>query len=299
MIDSLLLKEFDSIGVSYEPNFALSDACTFKIGGTCKLALFPSSAEQIALCADLLDRHSEPFCVVGKGSNTLFFDGYVDKMLIFTSGASGVSIDGELVTAEAGVALIPLCARLARESLGGMEFAAGIPGSVGGAMYMNAGAYGRAMSDVVVASRAFDRRSGSIVTLHSHDFGYRESVYHKDKSLICLEVKLRVAYSDKEQILSTMRELSDKRRSTQPLEYPSAGSYFKRPDGDFAGRLIEAAGLKGTSCGGACVSEKHAGFIINRGSATFEDVVSLEELVRARVLENFGVTLRREVEIIK
>ena len=164
---------------------------------------------------------------------------------------------------------------------------------------MNAGAYGGCMADVITLTRAYDRRSGSVMTLAEHRFGYRESIYKSDPSLICLEAKLSLSEDNAETVKERMRALLESRREKQPLEYPSAGSYFKRPQGDFAGRLIEVCGLKGMQIGGARVSEKHAGFIVNVGNATFDDVMRLEELVRATVLRETGVELEREVEIVR
>ena len=164
---------------------------------------------------------------------------------------------------------------------------------------MNAGAYGESMESVVKKSRAYDRKSGSVVTLENHEFGYRDSIYKKDKSLICLEALMELDVGDSEEIREKMRELIEKRKQKQPLQYPSAGSYFKRPEGDFAGRLIEACGLKGARVGGAMVSEKHAGFIINADNATFQDVMRLEELVVETVMKHTGVELKREVEVIE
>ena len=164
---------------------------------------------------------------------------------------------------------------------------------------MNAGAYGSCMADVTVKSRAFDRRNGSEITITEHAFDYRDSVYKREPYLICLEATLRLSHGNADVIHEKMRELSEQRKAKQPLEYPSAGSYFKRPEGDFAGRLIEACGLKGARVGDAEISEKHAGFIINKGDASFDDVMRLEELAKSKVRSEYGILLEREVEIVK
>lgn len=299
MISDALLKELQKNGIAYETEYDLKNASTFRIGGSCALALFPKNAEQIALAVSILDRDSTKLCIIGKGSDTLFADGYIDRPIIFTSRADKVSVSGEYITAESGAGLIALARRAANEGLSGLEFASGIPGSVGGALYMNAGAYGSCMADVTVKSRAFDRRNGSEITIMEHAFDYRDSIYKREPSLICLEATLRLSHGNADVINEKMRELSEQRKAKQPLEYPSAGSYFKRPDGDFAGRLIEACGLKGARIGGAEISEKHAGFIINRGDASFDDVMRLEELAKSKVLSEYGILLEREVEIVK
>ncbi len=285
--------------IEYKLDYPLKKECSFKVGGTCRIALFPKSAEQITHAVSLLDGQGERFFVIGKASNTLFSDGFIDAALIFCSGADKVSIENNLVTAEAGVSLAALCMRLGREGLSGLEFASGIPGSVGGAVFMNAGAYGGTVADVIISTLAYDRAAGKTVRIYEHEFDYRKSVYMNNKNLVCLEATMKLNKSDSDAVFAKIRELAAQRREKQPLEYPSAGSYFKRPKDDFAGRLIEAAGLKGAHIGDAEVSCKHAGFIVNKGNASFEDIMRLEELVRERVKQDFGVILEREVEIVK
>ncbi len=294
-----ILTELTESKIEYKTDYCLKKESTFRVGGICRLALFPKSAAQIAKCIFLLDGCNEKFFVVGKGSNTLFSDGFIDAVLVFCHGADKVSIDGNCITAEAGASLVALCARLAQMGLSGLEFASGIPGSVGGAVFMNAGAYGGTVADVITSTLAYDRKTGETVRIYEHGFDYRKSLYMRDESLVCLEATFKLSFADSEVILTKMRELSASRREKQPLEYPSAGSYFKRPEGDFAGRLIEAAGLKGAHIGDAEVSSKHAGFIVNRGNASFDDIICLETLVCREVKEKFGVMLEREVRIIK
>ncbi len=299
MVASVLTKELEKNRIEYKRDFSLKNSSTFKIGGVCRLAIFPKNTEELALSVSLLDAAEKEFHVAGRGSNTLFFDGYIDKVIIFTSGVNSTEILGTDVIAECGAPIMPLCARLADAGLSGLEFACGIPGSVGGAIFMNAGAHGGAVSDVVRATRAYDRESGSIITLTEHGFDYRKSVYSQNKSLVCLGAKFGLTLGEPSEIHASSKTLLESRRQKQPLEYPSAGSYFKRPVGDFAGRLIEVSGLKGARVGGAEVSEKHAGFIVNKGGATFDDVMRLEELVRESVLSNTGVVIEREVEIVR
>ena len=286
-------------GIKYECGYSLKESSSFRIGGRCALAVFPENAETFALLLQLADSCDARLHVSGRASNTLFGDGELDLCVVFTAGVNQVTVVGTTVFAGAGTGLISLCSTVAKAGLSGLEFASGIPGSVGGAVVMNAGAYGGCMADVVTLTRAYDRRSGSVMTLAEHGFGYRQSIYKTDPSLICLEAKLCLKEDSADAVKERMRELLESRREKQPLEYPSAGSYFKRPQGDFAGRLIEVCGLKGMQIGGARVSEKHAGFIVNVGNATFDDVMRLEELVRETVLRETGVELEREVEIVR
>ena len=286
-------------GIKYECGYSLKESSSFRIGGRCALAVFPENAETFALLLQLADSCDARLHVSGRASNTLFGDGELDLCVVFTAGVNQVFVSGTTVFAGAGTGLISLCSTVAKAGLSGLEFASGIPGSVGGAVVMNAGAYGGCMADVITLTRAYDRRSGSVMTLAEHGFGYRESIYKSDPSLVCLEAKLCLKEDSAETVKERMRALLESRREKQPLEYPSAGSYFKRPQGDFAGRLIEVCGLKGMQIGGARVSEKHAGFIVNVGNATFDDVMRLEELVRATVLRETGVELEREVEIVR
>ena len=299
MISSALLAELKKHKIEYKEKFSLKGKTTFRIGGSCELALFPKTAEEIAVCVSLLDNAEKRLCVIGNASNTLFSDNELELCVVFTSGAKNSQIEGARIIAEAGASLPQLSSAACDVGLTGLEFACGIPASVGGAVFMNAGAYGDSMENVVKKSRAYDRKSGSVVTIESHDFGYRESIYKSDRSLICLDALMELEVGEWEIIRAKMRELIENRKQKQPLQYPSAGSYFKRPEGDFAGRLIEVCGLKGRRVGGAMVSEKHAGFIINADNATFCDVMRLEELVIETVMKQTGVELKREVEVIE
>ena len=272
---------------------------TFKIGGVAELAVFPSNADELCFVIFEARARNIKYEVIGNASNILFAFEKYHGALIFTSGLSEFSLDGCNIYAGAGV-LLPRIALMAKDaSLSGLEFACGIPACVGGAVYMNAGAHGGAISDVLEYSDAFDVEKGERVRLFEHNFGYRESVYMQNKNLVCLGASFKLSVADKEEISERMRQNTEKRRASQPLEYPSAGSYFKRPDGDFAGRLIEVCGLKGERVGGAEVSEKHAGFIINRGGATYSDVLALEEKIKERVKSSCGVMLCREVRLVE
>ncbi len=294
-----LEQELTARGIANAPRYSLKEASSFRIGGVCALAVFPHSAESLAMSVSLADAEGVPVKVMGKGSNTLFGDGYVNMCLVFTEGAKELCVSGEKIRCASGVSLVSLASKMGKSGLSGLEFACGIPGSVGGAVFMNAGAHGGCMADVISETVAYDRQSGKTVTVTEHNFGYRESVYKACPQLVCLEAEIKLARGEAQNVTERMRELLRVRREKQPLEYPSAGSYFKRPEGDFAGRLIEACGLKGASVGGAQVSEKHAGFIINRGGASFDDVMRLEELIKSKVYSETGIMLEREVEVVR
>ena len=285
-------------GIRYERHTSLRNLSSFRIGGVAELTVLPDSIESLVESVRILREEKTPFRVIGNGSNLLFGDGTITEALVLTKGIFSIRREGTRLMADCGVSLAALARFAATESLSGLEFAAGIPGTLGGALYMNAGAYGGEMKDVVLRSTALNPETGEIFGITDHHFGYRTSIYKQQPSLICLSAELSLAEGTKESILARMRELAALRREKQPLEYPSAGSYFKRPEGYFAGKLIEDSGLKGFSVGGAEVSRKHAGFVINRGDATAEDVLRLEAAVCEKVRERFGVTLEREVEWI-
>ncbi len=285
-------------GIRATKDFPLSRACTFRVGGVAELCVCPHNEEAMRDTILLLREHHVPMTVIGRGSNLFFGDGRLEGALVLTEEMCRMERQGTHILAECGVSLAALAAFAAQESLGGLEFARGIPGSLGGAVFMNAGAYGSAMSEVTVRTRAMDTATGNIFEITDHGFGYRDSVYMKHPEWICLSADLSLHEADRKAVEETMAELARKRRESQPLEYPSAGSYFKRPEGHFAGKLIEDAGLKGRQIGGARVSEKHAGFLINAGGATAADILALERVVREEVEGRFGVRLETEVRFI-
>ena len=295
-----VLSELARAGVPFVESCPLSAHSTFRIGGPARLALFPKTREQLLLSLSLIDRAELPLWVIGNGSNLLFPDEGLDGAVLFTGGWREITVEGDTLRASAGASLSALAKRAQEESLASLAFAHGIPGTLGGAVLMNAGAYGGCMEQVVVSSSYYDRKSGEIRTLRGeeHGFGVRKSVYQTLPSAVILEATLRLEKGDPEEILAQMRELAAKRRSTQPLDLPSAGSVFKRPVGHYAGKLIEDCGLKGFAIGGAQVSEKHAGFIVNRGGATARDVRALVSHVQECVRREFGVELEREIRFL-
>lgn len=278
----------------------MSRHTTFRIGGPAWIYCTPQDAEQVKKIIMLCRKEELPFRVKGNGSNLLFpDDGYDGILLDMTKGMNRIVVDGERVTAEAGVLLGSLARQAAAAGLTGLEFAGGIPGSVGGALVMNAGAYGGEMCQVVESASVLTPE-GEIkkVDAAELELSYRHSAV-KANDWIVLEAVFVLKKGDPEMIRSTMEDLAARRREKQPLEYPSAGSTFKRPLGYFAAALIDQAGLKGMTVGGAQVSPKHAGFVVNAGNATAKDVLTLCEEIRNRVRVQFGVELEMEVEVVQ
>ena len=278
----------------------MSEFTTFRVGGPAAAMLEPGDEETLLRAFRLCGERNVPYFVLGNGSNLLVRDGGLDALVIHLGEKfSGITVQDTRITARGGDSLAMLSRAAYREGLTGLEFACGIPGSVGGGMAMNAGAYGGQLSDTVVSARVLDPEKGEIFTLGKEELqmGYRTSRV-LTRGEIVLEAEFELAKGDKDEIKAMMDDFAARRRDKQPLSYPSAGSTFKRPEGHFAGALIEQAGLKGVSVGGAQVSEKHAGFVINTGSAATSDVLRLIALVQERVYENSGVRLEPEVRII-
>ncbi|MBQ8276186.1 MAG: UDP-N-acetylmuramate dehydrogenase [Clostridia bacterium] len=280
-----------------EEDHLLAPHTTFRIGGPAALALFPATAEAAASALRAIARAEVPHAVIGRGSNLLCADAGFAGAVLFTGEMRRVQFAGTEITADCGVSLTSLAYEAGQRGLDGLAFAYGIPASIGGALRMNAGAYGGEMADVVYESTYFDLSDGEIHQLDtaSHALSYRHSFYADHPECVILSAILHLREGDGEAICAQMQELMQRRRDKQPLEYPSAGSVFKRPVGYFAGKLIEDCGLKGYTIGGAQVSEKHAGFIINRGNATADDVLRLIAHIQSCVLEQFGVELKCEV----
>ena len=275
----------------------MSRHTTFRVGGPVSLMALPQSARQAVAAVRAAAEEGVTPVFLGNGSNLLVPDEGIDAFAIKTvNGLCDVAANGTVVTAESG-ALLSRLAIIARDNgLTGLEFAHGIPGSLGGAVTMNAGAYDGEMAQVVTSVTIL-KASGEEETTEQFDFSYRHSAFSDGTQLI-LRVQLRLQPGEPAVIQERMEELMERRRSKQPLEWPSAGSTFKRPQGHFAAALIDQCGLKGLSVGGAQVSEKHAGFIVNKGGATCADILELMEQVRKRVFDQTGVTLEPEVKLL-
>jgi len=275
----------------------LAHHTTFKIGGHADLYAEPTDESQLAFLLQSAKACDFPFFVMGRGSNLLFDDGGYRGIVISTSAMRSMQLNGNCITADAGASL-RACAQFAcQNELTGMEFAHGIPGSCGGAVYMNAGAYDGEMSQIVLSSRYLDTESDTFgeTQRDGHKFAYRHSVYRTCRNWIILSSVFQLQPGDSTEIREKMEELMRRRTEKQPLEYPSAGSVFKRYPGKYTAQMIDEAGLKGYTVGGAQVSEKHAGFIVNRGGATCADVLRLIEQIKETVLLKCGVANEAEI----
>lgn len=274
---------------------------TFRIGGPASFYMIPENAEEIREGIRFAKERGLPFITIGRGSNMLFPDeGYHGVVIEIGSGMNQIEYCGAgKIRAQAGALLSAIASEAARHSLTGFEFAGGIPGTLGGAVVMNAGAYGGEIKDSILSARVMDSAGNeSCLNQEQLELGYRTSVIQKRGDLV-LEAEFQFETGDPEEIRETMKELSAKRRDKQPLEFASAGSTFKRPEGHFAGKLIEDAGLRGYRIGDAQVSEKHCGFVVNRGHATAKEVLAVICDVQKKVLESSGVMLEPEVKIIR
>lgn len=274
----------------------MSKHTTFRVGGQVQCLVRISKIEQLVAIVPYLKLVEVPFFILGNGSNLLVSDkGYEGVILQISDKMNNITVTDNYLRVQAG-ALMSQVARSALENeLTGLEFASGIPGTIGGGVVMNAGAYDGEMKQVVESVTVMDGQ-GEILILdnESMEFGYRTSVI-KNRPFIVLEVTIKLASGEREKIASKMEELARSRREKQPLEFPSAGSTFKRPEGHFAGKLIMDAGLRGYAIGGACVSEKHCGFVVNKGDATAGDVADVIREVQEQVKDKFGVFLETEV----
>ena len=272
---------------------------TFRIGGPADYYLCPHSIEELQKILQICKEKKIEFFILGNGSNLLVSDkGYRGAVIQLWKNFSDIDRKGTTIIVKAGALLSKVAAEALEESLTGMEFASGIPGTMGGAVMMNAGAYGGEMKDIIREVTVLTRE-GELLTLSKEEmnFGYRTSVV-KEKGYVVISAELQLRKGDREEIRKVMDELKERRVTKQPLDMPSAGSTFKRPEGYFAGKLIMDAGLRGFSVGGAQISEKHCGFVVNKGDATAADVLGLIGEVQKRVQEKFGVALEPEVKFL-
>lgn len=284
----------EALGFTCLKNEPMDKHTTFNIGGPADLFIEVSDVSKLPDLLKVAKLENVPVTVVGKGSNLLVSDGGIEGA-VFSICDETIVIDGETVRCAAGLRLTKLCLAVKNKSLKGLEFACGIPGTVGGAVFMNAGAYGGEIKDIIVSCASITADGEIIVRPAAElELGYRNSVY-KNNGEIIISAEFKLSYGDMEEIRAKMEELLSKRKQKQPLEFPSAGSTFKRPEGYFAGGLIEECGLKGYTVGGAQVSEKHAGFVINKGGATCKDTEQLIKDVQDAVLKQKNVKLETEV----
>lgn len=300
MKKNTLFTSLESACTKVFEDLPLAQHSTFKIGGNARFAAFPRNEKELISLISAANENGLRYEIVGNASNLLFDSDGVDALVIFTHALCNLETENEKIRCGSGFSLTGLALSAAKASLSGLEFAYGIPGTVGGAVYMNAGAYGGEISNILIESTCLDPKTGKTLTLSKdeHRFAYRKSVFQKNK-LIILSSEFGLQKGEKAKIEELMRENMQKRHDKQPLSYPNAGSTFKRPEGYFAGKLIEDAGLKGFCVGGAEVSEKHAGFVINRGGATSHDVLALTDKIKETVSQKFGVTLELEIIYVK
>lgn len=281
------------------PKVDMKRYTSFKTGGSAEYMTFPANLDEMSFVIKALNEESIPYMVMGRGSNLLVRDGGIPGAVVNTGKLKGVKILPDGLMAYCGALLTEASYAAYDTSQGGMEFLSGIPGSVGGGVYMNAGAYGAEIKDIIVSADVLDKY-GNIHTLTKTELGldYRKSIFTQNNEDIIVSAVFSLYKEDQQNIKTEIKKLNAARREKQPLNYPSAGSTFKRPQGNYAAKLIEDSGLKGCRIGGAMVSEKHAGFIINYDNATSNDIISLIEYVRETVYDKFAVMLETEVKIV-
>ena len=287
-------------GVCIEENVPMAQYTSFRAGGKARMMVIPADAEQLSAVLGVLSGSGVQYMVLGNGTNILVKDSGYDGVIVkIGSGFDYVRQEGCRLVCGSGTRMSVAAKAALEGGLSGFEFASGIPGFTGGAVFMNAGAYGGEMKDILRRAKIVSKDGSRefYMTADELEMGYRHTKLH-DTGDIVTEVEFVLEEGNRTQIKAKMSELIEKRNSRQPVNFPSAGSFFKRPEGYFAGKLIQDAGLKGLSVGGAQVSELHSGFIINRGGATATDILQLMEMIQARVFDEFGVRLETEVRII-
>ena len=287
-------------GIKYIENKSASEFTTFKIGGGC-FAVYTEDCDQLVKTVDSARKYGVRYVVIGAGSNVLFSDeGFAGAVILTKYIDKAPEVNGNIIKAYCGTPLFTLCKTALEKSLTGAEFAYGIPGSVGGAVFMNAGAYDGEIKDICISVTAYSPSDNAVKVYNNEqcDFGYRQSRFSEDNDEIILSAEFEFKKGVKKEIKAQMTEILQKRKDKQPLNYPSAGSVFKRYPGRYTGQMIEAAGLKGYTVGGAQVSEKHAGFIINKGGATADDVMRLIRYIKSVIKEKEHVDLECEARFI-
>ena len=294
------IKEFlEKEKIDYLEHEELVKHTTYRVGGKCDFYVLPSSVEKLVKLLKFIHKNNIKYKVLGNGSNVIISSKKFDGIIISLSKLNNVEIKGNILKVQAGYPLIKLSNYCANNNLGGLEFASGIPAHVGGAIYMNAGAYKSDMSEVLIDVTYIDDKFNVVTKPKEElDFSYRHSIF-QDKEYIVVEASIKLHKDDKEEILSLMNDRRQRRIESQPLEYPSAGSVFRNPAEDiYSGQLIEELGLKGYSIGGAKVSEKHANFIVNYNNATSDDIKKLIDLIKKKVKEKYNIDLKVEQEFV-
>ncbi len=281
-----------------EINAPMSKHTYFRVGGPVDILVTPSKVEDVAKVISACLEYNIPYIILGNGSNILVKDGGITGVVIKLEKLNNIVVNGDEIKAESGALLANLSKAALENELTGAEFACGIPGSVGGAVFMNAGAYNGEMSQIMKEAEVIDQDGNILILNHDQlELGYRTSSVMQN-GYVVLSATVKLQKGDKNAIADRVNDLTKRREEKQPLEYPSAGSTFKRPEGYFAGKLIQDSGLKGFTIGGACVSEKHSGFVINKNNATAKDILDVIKHVQETVKKNFGVDLDTEVRIL-
>ena len=282
-----------------EKDISLSTLTTYKTGGIAKLVVYPNNIINLKQMLKLIHKYNIKYFILGKGSNTLFSDKEFNGVIIKLDKLNNFKIKQTEIYVESGMILSKLVQASVKNELTGLEFAIGIPGTIGGAIYMNAGAYGNNMSNIVksviVLNEKFQIKE---IPLEKLKFDYRYSIFQDNKNLICVAANIKLEHGNHDEIASKIKENLLKRKNSQPLEYPSAGSVFRNPEGNYAGKIIEELGLKGKNIGGAEISTKHANFIINKNNASSSDILNLIKLVQKEVKDKYKIDLKLEQQLV-
>ena len=282
-----------------EKDISLSTLTTYKTGGIAKLVVYPNNINNLKQMLKLIHKYNIKYFILGKGSNTLFSDKEFNGVIIKLDKLNNFKIKQTEIYVESGMILSKLVQASVKNELTGLEFAIGIPGTIGGAIYMNAGAYGNNMSNIVksviVLNEKFQIKE---IPLEKLKFDYRYSIFQDNKNLICVAANIKLEHGNHDEIASKIKENLLKRKNSQPLEYPSAGSVFRNPEGNYAGKIIEELGLKGKNIGGAEISTKHANFIINKNNASSSDILNLIKFVQKEVKDKYKIDLKLEQQLV-
>lgn len=282
-----------------EKDISLSTLTTYKTGGIAKLVVYPNNINNLKQLLKLIHKHNIKYFILGKGSNTLFSDKEFNGVIIKLDKLNNFEIKETEIYVESGMILSKLVQASIKNELTGLEFAIGIPGTIGGAIYMNAGAYGNNMSNIVKSVIVLDEKLQiEEIPLEKLKFDYRYSIFQANKNLICVAANIKLEHGNHDEIDSKIKENLLKRKNSQPLEYLSAGSVFRNPEGNYAGKIIEELGLKGKNIGGAEISTKHANFIINKNNASSSDILNLIKLVQKEVKDKYKIDLKLEQQLV-
>lgn len=280
-------------------DISLSTLTTYKTGGIAKLVVYPNNIKNLKRLLKLIHKYNIKYFILGKGSNTLFSDKEFNGVIIKLDKLNNFEIKETEIYVESGMILSKLVQASVKNELTGLEFAIGIPGTIGGAVYMNAGAYGSKMSNIIKSVIVLNEKLQiEEIPLEKLKFDYRYSIFQANKNLICVAANIKLEHGNYDEIASKIKENLLKRKNSQPLEYPSAGSVFRNPEGNYAGKIIEELGLKGKNIGGAEISTKHANFIINKNNASSSDILNLIKLVQKETKDKYKIDLKLEQQLV-